>query len=48
VTASFDRAEFTLRNVLIVKERATTILAAKLLVDNTAGKLKPDMPMDVE
>ena len=42
-----DQAEYTPRNVQTKEERQTTVYAVKLAVDNTAGKLKPGMPVDL-
>jgi HlyD family secretion protein len=47
VTHIADQAEFTPRNVQTSEERATTVYAVKLSIDNAAGKLKPGMPADV-
>jgi HlyD family secretion protein len=47
VTYISDQAEFTPRNVQTSEERATTVYAVKLAIDNAAGKLKPGMPADV-
>ena len=47
VTYISDQAEFTPRNVQTSEERATTVYAVKLSIDNAAGKLKPGMPADV-
>jgi multidrug resistance efflux pump len=42
-----DQAEYTPRNVQTEEDRATTVFAIKLSVDNPQGKLKPGMPVDV-
>ena len=42
-----DQAEYTPRNVQTKEERQTTVYAVKLAVDNTDGKLKPGMPVDL-
>ncbi len=42
-----DQAEYTPRNVQTKEERQTTVYAVKLAVDNTNGKLKPGMPVDL-
>ena len=47
VTRIADQAEYTPRNVQTKEERQTTVYAVKLAVDNTDGKLKPGMPVDL-
>jgi len=47
VTRIADQAEYTPRNVQTKEERQTTVYAIELKVDNSAGKLKPGMPVDV-
>jgi len=47
VTTISDQAEFTPRTAQTSEERATTVYAVKLAIDNAAGKLKPGMPADV-
>ena len=42
-----DQAEYTPRNVQTKEERQTTVYAVKLAVDNSDGKLKPGMPIDL-
>jgi HlyD family secretion protein len=42
-----SQAEFTPRNVETVAGRKNTVFAVKLMLDNTAGVLKPGMPADV-
>ena len=42
-----DQAEYTPRNVQTQEERRTTVFAIKLAVEDTQGKLKPGMPVDV-
>ncbi len=42
-----DQAEYTPRNVQTKEERQTTVYAIKLAVDNSDGKLKPGMPVDL-
>ena len=42
-----DQAEFTPRNVQTVEGRSSTVIAIKLKVTDTAGKLKIGMPADV-
>jgi HlyD family secretion protein len=48
VTRIADQAEFTPQNVQTTEGRQTTVYAIELAVDNTGGKLKPGMPVDVE
>lgn len=48
VTRIADRAEYTPRNVQTKDDRATTVFAIKLTVDDQQGKLKPGMPVDVD
>ncbi len=43
-----DRAEYTPRNVQTEEDRRTTVFAIKLSVEDSAGKLKPGMPADVD
>ena len=47
VSTISDQAEFTPRTVQTSEERAATVYAVKLAIDNAAGKLKPGMPADV-
>ena len=47
VTRIADQAEYTPRNVQTKEERQTTVYAIELKVDNSDGKLKPGMPVDV-
>jgi multidrug resistance efflux pump len=47
VTRIADQAEYTPRNVQTKEERQTTVYAVELSVDNSEGKLKPGMPVDV-
>ena len=42
------RAEFTPRNVQTSAERARLVYRVRVTVDNTAGILKPGMPVEVE
>ena len=42
------RAEFTPRNVQTSAERARLVYRVKVTVDNSAGVLKPGMPVDVQ
>jgi HlyD family secretion protein len=42
------RAEFTPRNVQTTAERARLVYRVKITVDNSAGVLKPGMPVEVE
>jgi len=48
VTRIADRAEYTPRNVQTQEDRATTVFAIELAVEDPGGKLKPGMPVDVE
>jgi multidrug resistance efflux pump len=48
VTRIADRAEYTPRNVQTKEDRATTVFAIKLTVEDPEGKLKPGMPVDVD
>jgi HlyD family secretion protein len=48
VTFVSPRAEFTPRNVQTAEERSRLVYRIKVTVDNTAGILKPGMPVDVE
>lgn len=48
VTRIADRAEYTPRNVQTAEERQTTVYAIEVTVDDTSGRLKPGMPVDVE
>lgn len=48
VSAIAEQAEFTPRNVQTSSSRKTTVFAVRLTLDNSAGKLKPGMPADVE
>ncbi|HBX69162.1 MAG TPA: hypothetical protein DEH25_07220, partial [Chloroflexi bacterium] len=43
-----DQAEYTPRNVQTSEDRATTVYAIELAVTDSAGKLKPGMPVDVD
>ena len=47
VTRIADQAEYTPRNVQTKEERQTTVYAVELSVENSDGKLKPGMPVDV-
>jgi len=47
VTRITDRAEFTPRNVQTEEERKNTVFAIELKVQDSGGKLKPGMPVDV-
>ncbi len=42
-----DKAEYTPRNVQTAEDRATTVYAIELSVDDADGKLKPGMQVDV-
>ena len=42
-----DKAEYTPRNVQTAEDRATTVYAIELSVDDFDGKLKPCMQVDV-
>jgi HlyD family secretion protein len=42
------RAEFTPRNVQTADERARLVYRVKVTVDNSAGILKPGMPVEAE
>jgi multidrug efflux pump subunit AcrA (membrane-fusion protein) len=42
-----DQAEFTPRNVQTQEGRKTTVFAIRLVLEDTAGRLKPGMPADV-
>jgi multidrug resistance efflux pump len=48
VTRIADRAEYTPRNVQTQEDRATTVFAIELAVEDPDGKLKPGMPVDVD
>ena len=48
VTFVAPRAEFTPRNVQTADERAKLVYRVKVSVDNTAGVLKPGMPVEVD
>ena len=48
VTFVSPRAEFTPRNVQTAEERSKLVYRIKVSVDNTAGVLKPGMPVDAE
>jgi len=48
VTFVSPRAEFTPRNVQTASERAKLVYRVKVSVDNTAGTLKPGMPVEVD
>jgi HlyD family secretion protein len=48
VTRIADQAEFTPQNVQTKEGRQTTVYAIELSMDNTTGKLKPGMPVDVK
>ena len=41
-----DQAEFTPKNVQTQEERARTVFAVKIELDNDAGLLRPGMPAD--
>lgn len=47
VTRIADEAEFTPRNVQTQEERQSTVYAVELSVMDSAGNLKPGMPVDV-
>lgn len=47
VTRIADQAEYTPRNVQTKEERQTTVYAVELSLENSDGKLKPGMPVDV-
>jgi multidrug efflux pump subunit AcrA (membrane-fusion protein) len=47
ITRIADQAEYTPRNVQTKEERQTTVYAIELEVNNSDGKLKPGMPVDV-
>jgi len=47
VTRIANQAEYTPRNVQTKEERQTTVYAIELEVNNSDGKLKPGMPVDV-
>ncbi len=46
VTRIADRAEFTPKNVQTQEERAKTVFAVEIVLDNTEGLLRPGMPGD--
>jgi HlyD family secretion protein len=48
VTFMSPKAEFTPRNVQTAEERSKLVYRIKVTVDNTAGILKPGMPVDAE
>ena len=48
VTFISPRAEFTPRNVQTAEERSKLVYRIKVSVDNSAGVLKPGMPVDAE
>jgi HlyD family secretion protein len=48
VTFISPQAEFTPRNVQTAEERSKLVYRIKVSVDNTAGTLKPGMPVDAE
>lgn len=48
VTYISPQAEFTPRNVQTADERSKLVYRIKVAVDNTAGVLKPGMPVDAE
>jgi HlyD family secretion protein len=48
VTFVSPKAEFTPRNVQTAEERSKLVYRIKVPVDNTAGILKPGMPVDAE
>jgi HlyD family secretion protein len=48
VTFISPKAEFTPRNVQTAEERSKLVYRIKVTVDNTAGVLKPGMPVDAE
>ena len=47
VTRIADQAEYTPQNVQTKEGRQTTVYAVELSLDNSDGKLKPGMPVDV-
>jgi multidrug resistance efflux pump len=47
ITHIANQAEFTPQNVQTKEGRQSTVYAVKLAVDNSQGKLKPGMPVDV-
>ena len=47
VTRIADQAEFTPQNVQTTEGRQTTVYAVELSIDNSDGRLKPGMPVDV-
>ena len=48
ITYISPRAEFTPRNVQTAEERSKLVYRIKVSVDNTAGVLKPGMPVEAE
>jgi HlyD family secretion protein len=48
VTFVSPKAEFTPRNVQTAEDRSKLVYRIKVTVDNTAGILKPGMPVDAE
>ena len=48
VTFISPRAEFTPRNVQTADERSKLVYRVKVTVDNSAGELKPGMPVDAD
>ena len=48
ITYISPRAEFTPRNVQTAEERSKLVYRIKVTVDNTAGVLKPGMPVEAE
>ena len=48
VTYISPKAEFTPRNVQTAEERSRLVYRIKVSVDNTAGVLKPGMPVEAE
>ena len=47
MTRISDKAEFNPQNVQSNEQRQTTVYAVQLTLDNTDGKLKPGMSVDV-
>ena len=47
VSSIADQAEYTPQNVHIQEGRQTTVYAVELSLDNSSGKLKQGMPVDV-
>jgi HlyD family secretion protein len=48
ITFVSPRAEFTPRNVQTAEERSKLVYRIKVSVDNSAGVLKPGMPVDAD